>query len=71
VLPHLLDWIAGAFLAWLITHLYYRRSQADAELMRAAVQKAIREGLVEAERNAAGKISGLRRPLPPTDLRVR
>jgi hypothetical protein len=34
--------------------------------MRAAVEKAIREGLVEAERNAAGQISSLKRPSPPT-----
>jgi hypothetical protein len=70
MLLHLVDWIAGGCIGWLIAHLYYRRSQADSEHLREVIERAIREGLVQAERNAAGQISELKRPSAPTSFKL-
>jgi len=63
VWPHVIDWLAGGVLAWVITHVYYRRGKRDADELRALVERAVADGIVIAQRNAAGQIQSLSRPL--------
>lgn len=67
---HVVDWIVAGVVGWGVTYFYYRRSKADTDALRSAVEKAVAEGIVSAMRNASGQITGLKRPSAPTELRI-
>jgi hypothetical protein len=73
----MLDWISlflGALLGWMISHIYYLRARSDQrnELrdLKAALTKAIEDGMLEVTRNSSGKIMSIRRPSAPTNFRI-
>ena len=76
-MSHVIDLAVGALIGWCIAHFYYRRSKADFgalqskfDALQSAVQRAIDQGIVSADRTATGQISGLKRPSAPTDFRI-